>query len=88
MLPCHAHRSGFRSPFSAETALQALIAGNAAVFIGWRLDPYFMHKHFTVSLRAVREGRVYTMLTACFSHNDFWHLAVNMLTLYFFWDRW
>ena len=36
---------------------------------------------------SVSSGRVWTPLTAAFSHADGWHLFANMLGLYFF-GRW
>lgn len=47
----------------------------------WQLS---MAKNFTVSVESVRSGRLWTPLTAAFSHSDGWHLAANMLGLYFF----
>ena len=62
----------------------ALIAANGAVFLLWRIDPYFASKHFVVSLESLRSGRIWTALTASFSQQDFGHLASNMISLYFF----
>lgn len=62
----------------------ALIAANGAVFMLWRIDPYFATKHFVVSLESLRSGRIWTALTASFSQQDFGHLASNMISLYFF----
>ena len=53
----------------------------------WRLDPHFMQRHFLVSLQQVREGRIHTILTSCFSHKDGLHLLANMVTLYFMWNK-
>lgn len=46
--------------------------------------PPQMHTHATVSIEGLRAGRVWTVLTAAFSHQDIWHLGGNMLGLYFF----
>lgn len=35
--------------------------------------------HFTVSIESLRQGRVWTALTAAFSHADFMHFAANMI---------
>lgn len=43
-----------------------------------------MHTHATVSIEGLRAGRVWTVLTAAFSHQEFMHLAANMIGLYFF----
>ena len=40
-----------------------------------------------MSLQHVREGRLHTLLTACFSHRDVPHLLANMFTLYFMWNK-
>ena len=67
-----------------STVIWALIAANGAVFMLWRIDPYFATKHFVVSLESLRSGRIWTALTASFSQQDFGHLASNMISLYFF----
>lgn len=42
-------------------------------------------QHFTCSAAGVLRGhRYHTLITACFSHESFWHLFGNMLGLYFF----
>ncbi|KAL3422589.1 DnaJ domain-containing protein [Phlyctema vagabunda] len=38
--------------------------------------------HLTCSLRNVREGRYYVLLTSSFMHHELWHLAGNMLGLW------
>ncbi len=63
------------------------MGANVVAWINWQLDPAFMAKHFMTSLNHIREGRWYTIVTACFSHRDPLHLFGNMLTLYFFWNR-
>ncbi|CAK0783329.1 hypothetical protein CVIRNUC_006528 [Coccomyxa viridis] len=70
-----------------ETALRLLVGANIVAWINWRLDPSFMARNFTLSLAHIREGRWYTIITHCFSHRDGWHLASNLVTLYFFWNR-
>lgn len=60
---------------------------NVAAFLGWKVDPGFMMKHFLVSLQHIRSGYVHTMITSCFSHKDGMHLLANMFTLYCFWNR-
>ena len=81
IMGCAWCRTGlFRSPLDADTALKALIAANVAVWVGWRADPFFMQRHFTVSLQHMRMGYYHTLVTSCFSHRDPMHLAVNMIT--------
>ena len=63
------------------------MGANIVAWINWRLDPSFMARNFTLSLAHIREGRWYTIITHCFSHRDGWHLASNLITLYFFWNR-
>jgi membrane associated rhomboid family serine protease len=46
-----------------------------------------MQRHFMVSLQHVREGRLHTVLTSCFSQKDGMHLLANMFTLYFMWNK-
>ncbi len=43
-----------------------------------------MQTHAMVSIEALRSGRVWTAVTSAFSHQDFTHLAANMIGLYFF----
>lgn len=63
-----------------------LIVVNVVVFLLWMVLPAeLMATHFMCSADGVlRHGRVWTLLTASFSHFDFWHLALNMLWLYWF----
>lgn len=50
----------------------------------WQTNPWLAQKHFVVSLESLREGRVWTAVTASFSQSSFGHLAGNMISLYFF----
>ncbi|GAB2212995.1 hypothetical protein Drorol1_Dr00021006 [Drosera rotundifolia] len=73
------------SSLTTDGVVYGLIAANAAVFFLWRIkDHNFMEKHFTVSLGNFKSGRVHTLITSAFSHVDFFHLASNMVGLYFF----
>jgi membrane associated rhomboid family serine protease len=83
-------QSGF-SPFRDSDpgrALNALLLVNVAVFANWNLDfplsQRQMEKYFVASTRDLMSGRYLTMFTAAFSHVDGWHLASNLVTLYFF----
>lgn len=77
-------RWGLGSNPSGNTVLWSLIAANGAVFLYWRVDPYAASKHFVVSLQSLRDGRLWTAITSAFSQHDGWHLAGNMVSLYFF----
>ena len=44
----------------------------------------WMFRHFTVSWRNVREGRVHTLVTAAFSQAELSHLLLNCLSLFVF----
>lgn len=62
--------------------VRLIIALNVAVFVMWILgNEEFMAQHFTVSWEGLTEGRVWTLLTAEFSHNWIWHLVINMMVL-------
>jgi hypothetical protein len=70
---------------SPDDVLGALVLANVGVWAAWQtLDPSFMAKHFTVCRRDLREGRLYTVVTASFSHHDAWHAAGNMFSLFVF----
>lgn len=71
-----------------------LIGTNGAIFLTWTYakstyeqfgDPKllkFMYKHFTSSELAIDQGRLYTLLTSTFSHQDLSHFGINMFVLY------
>jgi membrane associated rhomboid family serine protease len=40
-----------------------------------------MMAHFLVSWDSLIEGRYWTLITSAFSHNEFWHLILNMFVL-------
>ena len=75
---------------SGDAAIGALIAANLSVFAAWQLAEggtarRFMQRHFLCSDAAVtRDWRVHTLFTCSISHVEFWHLASNLLALYFF----
>jgi rhomboid-like protein len=73
----------------AQQVLFGLIAVNVAVFVLWTQarTPQmgaFMQDNFLCSLEAVRAGRIWTLLTACFSQMSVDHLLFNMLALFVF----
>ncbi len=68
-----------------------LIGLNVAVFCAWQYalsswkrfgDPapyYFMFTNFLSGLPNLQQGRIWTLLTSCVSHEDSSHLLINML---------
>ncbi len=63
-----------------------LVAVNVIVYVMWQLDELFpfMLTHFRVSLAGVLDGRVWTLLSAAFSHREPWHLLFNLFGIYVF----
>ncbi|KAI0699428.1 hypothetical protein BC835DRAFT_1267788 [Cytidiella melzeri] len=67
---------------------------NGLVFLTWQKarsdlqngDPTltrWLMKNFTVSLDNIRDGRIWTLLSCCFSHEGAAHIFVNAFTFYF-----
>jgi len=81
-----------RSPFGKkENVIYGILGTNLLVFAGWQMSDKdmnlrrFMMHHFTISsVRFFGHHYFHTLLTACFSHQEIWHLALNMFTLYSF----
>ena len=44
----------------------------------------FMTENFLVSTTHILHGHLWTLITAAFSHNQLWHLAINMFVLWSF----
>jgi len=44
----------------------------------------FIDSYLALSLDGLKQGRVYQLITFQFIHGGFWHLAGNLLALYFF----
>ncbi|KDN39545.1 rhomboid-domain-containing protein [Tilletiaria anomala UBC 951] len=75
--------------------LYAIIALNALVFAAWQYstesfrkfnDPkayIFMCKNFLFGEMNLAQGRIWTLLTSCISHEDSTHFLLNMLSLAF-----
>ncbi|KAG5459063.1 MAG: hypothetical protein BJ554DRAFT_593 [Olpidium bornovanus] len=74
-----------------------LLGINTAVFVAWKYaeELYrqegnwkflaFMRRNFSAGyLSSVRDGRVWTFLTAAYSHRDFSHFLLNMVVLFSF----
>lgn len=70
--------------------MTAIIGINVAVFLAWQAASVmpalgqFMVRNFLVSTTRVMAGLVWTLLTTAFSHNEIWHLAINMFVLWSF----
>ncbi|KAF0742348.1 hypothetical protein Ae201684P_008231 [Aphanomyces euteiches] len=66
-----------------------IIGVNGIVWFMWktadtREKQKFMIQNFTTSIGHLMQGRLWTPLTAAFSHMDGGHFCVNMLGVYFF----
>jgi rhomboid-like protein len=73
----------------SQQVLYGLIAVNLLVFVAWtqaRSGPLAetLLLNFLCSVESVSSGRVWTLLTACFSQMDVSHLLFNMLALWVF----
>lgn len=61
-----------------------IVAACSVVFVAWRLGgarpglKQWMNTHF---VHRPVGGKSYTLLTSVFSHEEWWHLACNSLTL-------
>lgn len=71
-------------------AVSVIIGLNVLVFLAWQAASVIpalgesMVTNFLVSTTHVMHGLVWTLLTAAFSHNEIWHLAINMFVLWSF----
>jgi len=71
-------------------AVVAIIVLNILVFLGWQVAAAvpafqpFMLGNFLVSTTHLAHGFYWTLVTAAFSHNEIWHLAINMFVLWSF----
>lgn len=70
--------------------MSIIIGLNVIVFLAWQaavLAPdlrVFMTANFLVSTTHLEHWFVWTLVTAAFSHNELWHLAINMFVLWSF----
>ncbi len=76
----------------ANQVLWALVGVNVAVFVAWtQVQGTFlqvlMREHFVASVESMAHLRVWTLLTAEFSHRDPSHLLFNLLGLWMFGRR-
>jgi len=71
-------------------ALPVIVGLDVVVFVLWQLartsEPLarFMLVNFVVSATRLENGLVWTVLSSVFSHQELWHLGVNMLVLWSF----
>jgi membrane associated rhomboid family serine protease len=71
-------------------AVSIIIGLNVLVFLAWQAAPLvpgvfeFMSENFLVSTTHIEHLHVWTLVTAAFSHNELWHLAINMFVLWSF----
>jgi membrane associated rhomboid family serine protease len=71
-------------------AVSIIIGLNVLVFLTWQATSLvpglfeFMTENFLVSTSHILHGYVWTLITAAFSHNELWHLAINMFVLWSF----
>ncbi len=71
-------------------AVPVIIVLNALVFLAWqaaRVDPtveQVMVANFLVSTTHLAHGYVWTLLTSAFSHQELWHIGINMIVLWSF----
>jgi len=71
-------------------AVSVIIGLNVFVFLAWQAASYsppgfeFMTENFLVSTTHILHLHVWTLVTAAFSHNELWHLALNMFVLWSF----
>ncbi|MCB9676952.1 MAG: rhomboid family intramembrane serine protease [Alphaproteobacteria bacterium] len=71
-----------------RNALPGLLLLNLLVYVVWHTvgpeHPELLRQHLLVSWESVTHGRLWTLLTAEFSHIDAMHLLANLLALWVF----
>jgi membrane associated rhomboid family serine protease len=71
-------------------AVSIIIGLNVLVFFAWQSTSLvpglfeFMTENFLVSTSHIVHWRIWTLVTAAFSHSELWHLALNMFVLWSF----
>lgn len=71
-------------------ALPVIVGINVVVFLVWLVAVHgselwaFMATNFLVSTHRLEQGMWWTLVTAAFSHQELWHLALNMIVLWSF----
>jgi membrane associated rhomboid family serine protease len=84
-VPSQPRRRMLRTP-----AVSVIIGINVLVFLAWQAASVvpglgdFMVVNFLVSTSRLIHGYLWTLVTAAFSHNELWHLAINMFVLWSF----
>ncbi|KAM0753091.1 rhomboid-domain-containing protein [Meredithblackwellia eburnea MCA 4105] len=75
--------------------LYGVMGANILVFCGWQYGHQVyarfrdaswliaLQNNFTTSWRNISSGRIWTIVTSCFSHEGTGHILVNMISLYF-----
>lgn len=70
--------------------LPVVVGLNTIVFLFWKAASYpgqlwtFMDTNFVVSWTGLVDGRLWTLVTAAFSHFDWWHFGINMIVAWSF----
>jgi membrane associated rhomboid family serine protease len=72
-----------RGERGSSPVVYTILAVNLVVFVLWQTPTVlpWMVEHFLVSWTYLQEGKVWTLLTAAFSHHAMFHLLVNMIVL-------
>ncbi|MEO6597360.1 MAG: rhomboid family intramembrane serine protease [Planctomycetota bacterium] len=78
-----------RTTWQTGPIVSITIAINIVVFVLWHTadgprGQAFMAENFLVSTLHLEHGRVWTLLTAAYSHLELWHIALNMFVLWSF----
>ncbi|KAG6335301.1 hypothetical protein ID866_3785 [Astraeus odoratus] len=88
-------RRGWLDSLDGNVIFYGIIAVNVGVYLAWQSaissyrvmgDPTLLkalRDNFLVDIRNISAGRFWTLLTACFSHQDTSHALFNGLTFYF-----
>jgi membrane associated rhomboid family serine protease len=70
--------------------LPVIVAINVVVFLAWLVAAHgsdlwsFLATNFLVSTTRLQHGLWWTLLTAAFSHQELWHILLNMIVLWSF----
>jgi membrane associated rhomboid family serine protease len=71
-------------------ALPIIVGINVVVFLAWLVAAHgtdlwaFLATNFLVSTHRLQQGMWWTLVTAAFSHQQLWHLALNLIVLWSF----
>ncbi|KAF8845659.1 rhomboid-domain-containing protein [Paxillus ammoniavirescens] len=88
-------RGDWLDSLDSKVIFYGIIAVNVGIYLAWQsaVTTYrtmgdttllvFLRDNFLVDMRNVSAGRLWTLLTACFSHRDTSHALFNGLTFYF-----